>query len=70
MSRPFCCVLGRGDQENSTVLTPGSASNITGAPDGAIGGAYVYKTKRLYEVCIYLSQGLLVSCFVAQRDPQ
>ena len=50
MSRPFCCVMGRGDQENSTVLTPESASNITGAPDGAIGGAYVYKTKRLYEV--------------------
>ena len=41
MSRPFCCVMGRGDQENSTVLTPGSASNITGAPDGAIGGAYM-----------------------------
>ena len=62
--------MGGGNQENSTALIPGSASNITGAPDGAIGGAYVYKTIRLYEVCIYLSQGLLVSCFVAQRDPQ
>ena len=50
MSCPFCCVMGGGDQENSTVLIPGSASNITGAPDGAIGGTYVYKTKCLYEV--------------------
>ena len=41
MSCPFCCVMGGGDQENSTVLAPGSASNITGAPDGAIGGACV-----------------------------
>ena len=70
MSCPFCCVMGGGDQENSTALTPGSASNITGAPDGAIGGAYVYKTKCLYEVDTKLSQQLLVSCFVAQRDPQ
>ena len=54
MSCPFCCVMGGGDQENSTALTPGSASNITGAPDGAIN----------------LSQGLLMSCFVKQRDPQ
>ena len=49
MSRPFCCVMGVGDQENSTALILGSASNNTGAPDGAIGGAYVYVcTKYVY----------------------
>ena len=35
MRGPFCSVIGGEDKENTTTLSPGTASNISGAPDGA-----------------------------------
>ncbi|CAI8025895.1 hypothetical protein GBAR_LOCUS14931 [Geodia barretti] len=33
---PFCWVGGGGDQENSTSLSPATALNISGDPEGAV----------------------------------
>ena len=35
MRTPLCWVTGGGDQENRTCLSPATADNITGVPDGA-----------------------------------
>ena len=37
MMIPLRWVTGGGDQENSTSLSPGTASNISGDPTGAEG---------------------------------
>ena len=37
MMTPLCWVTGGGDQENTTSLSPGTAFNISGDPDGAEG---------------------------------
>ena len=34
MMTPFCWVTGGGDQTNSTSLSPATAENISGDPDG------------------------------------
>ena len=33
---PLCCVTGGGDQEKTTCLCPGTASNFSGAPGGSV----------------------------------
>ena len=37
MMTPLRWVTGGGDQENTTSLSPGTAFNISGDPDGAEG---------------------------------
>ena len=37
MMTPLRCVTGGGDQENTTTLSPGTAPNLSGGPDGAKG---------------------------------
>ena len=37
MMTPLRWVAGGGDQENTTSLSPGTAPNISGDPDGAEG---------------------------------
>ena len=40
MMTPLRCMTGGGDQENTTSLSPGTAPNLSGDPDGAKGVEY------------------------------
>ena len=39
---PLRWVIGGGDQEKTTSLCPATASNISGAPEGAVAHNYIY----------------------------
>ena len=46
MMTPLRCVTGGGDQENTTSLSPGTAPNLSGGPDGVKGVEYAPSTRN------------------------
>ncbi|CAI8049675.1 hypothetical protein GBAR_LOCUS27345 [Geodia barretti] len=66
---PLRWVTGGGDQENSTSLSPGTACNISGDPDGAEGVLYCHRESNgVYIVRTMLRNGSHVNkLFCAHR---